>query len=47
MIWVDDLQLGAVVSLWGTARVSLTQIIRSRELEEQDSVKQFSLSFRF
>ena len=50
MIWVDDLQFGAVVSLWGTARVSLTHIIRSRELEEQDSVKKFSafsLSFRF
>ena len=46
----SDERLGAVVSLWGTARVSLTHIIRSRELEEQDSVKQFSafsLSFRF
>ncbi len=47
---VGDLQFGAVVSLWGTARVSLTHIIRSREFEEQDSVDQFSavsLSFRY
>lgn len=49
-VLVGDLQFGAVVSLWGTARVSLTHIIRSREFEEQDSVSQFSafsLSFRF
>jgi lipid A 3-O-deacylase len=36
--FVGDLQFGAVVSLWGAARVSLTHIIRSREFDEQDSV---------
>jgi len=48
--FVGDLQFGAVVSLWGAARVSLTHIIRSREFDEQDSVSQFSafsLSFHF
>jgi lipid A 3-O-deacylase len=48
--FVGDLQFGAVVSLWGTARVSLTHNIRSREFDEQDSVSQFSalsLSFHF
>lgn len=48
--FVGDLQIGAVFSLWGTARVSLTHIIRSREFDEQDSVNQFSafsLSFHF
>ncbi len=48
--FVGDLQVGAVFSLWGTARVSLTHIIRTREFEEQDALNQFSafsLSFRF
>ena len=48
--FVGDLQIGAVVSLWGTARLSLTHIIRSREFDEQDSFNQFSafsLSFHF
>lgn len=48
--FVGDLQIGAVVSLWETARLSLTHIVRSREFDEQDSVSQFSafsLSFHF
>lgn len=48
--FVGDLQVGAVFSLWGTARVSLTHIIRTREFEEQDALNQFtafSLSFHF
>lgn len=48
--FVGDLQIGAVFSLWGTARVSLTHIIRAREFEEQDAFNQFSafsLSFHF
>lgn len=48
--YVGDLQVGAVFSLWGTARVSLTHIIRTREFEEQDALNQFtafSLSFHF
>jgi len=47
---VGDLQVGGVFSLWGTARVSLTHIIRTREFEKQDALNQFtafSLSFRF
>ena len=49
-IFVGDLQLGAVVSLWGRARLSLTHILRTREFDEQDTPDQFSalsLSFRF
>jgi len=49
-IWVGDVQLGAVVSLWGRARLSFTHIFRSREFEQQDSINQFSaisLSFLF
>lgn len=48
--FVGDLQVGAVFSLWGTARVSLTHIIRTREFKEQDAFNQFtafSLSFHF
>jgi len=47
---VGDLQVGAVFSLWGTARLSLTHIIRTREFDEQDALNQFtafSLSFHF
>ena len=48
--FLGGLQIGAVLSLWGTARLSLTHIIRSREFDEQDSFNQFSafsLSFHF
>ena len=48
--FVGDLQAGIVFSLWGTARVSLTHIIRTREFDEQDALNQFtafSLSFHF
>ena len=49
-IWVGDVQVGAVVSLWGRARLSFTHIFRSREFEQQDAINQFSaisLSFLF
>ena len=49
-VFVGDLQVGAVVSLWGRARLSLTHILRTEEYAEQDSTDQFSalsLSFRF
>jgi lipid A 3-O-deacylase len=49
-VFVGDLQVGAVVSLWGRARLSLTHIVRTEEFAEQDSTDQFSaisLSFRF
>ena len=41
-IWVGDVQLGAVMSLWGRARLSFTHIFRSREFDRQDSISQFS-----
>ena len=48
--FVGDLQAGIVFSLWGTAGVSLTQITRTRELEEQDALNRFTAfcrSFHF
>ena len=47
---VADLQLGGVFYPWGTARLSLTHIIRTREFDEQDALNQFtafSLSSHF
>lgn len=47
---VGDIQFGAVMSLFGRARVALTHIILSREFSEQDAHSQFSalsLSFKF
>ena len=49
-VWVGDLQVGAVVSLWGRAQLSFTHIFRSREFEQQDAINHFSaisLSFLF
>lgn len=49
-VLVGDIQVGAVMSLWGRARLSFTHIFRTKEFEEQDGIDQFSafsLSFLF
>lgn len=48
--FVFDLQVGIVFSLWGRARLSFTNIFRTREFDGQNEGDEFgavSLSFRF
>lgn len=49
-VFVFDLQVGLVLSLWGRARLSFTNIFRTREFHGQNRGDEFgaiSLSFRF